>query len=151
MCICFITLCDIQTVLALPTSATAEQLGITATATKKARNDIIKSLGLIKPAVVEVNPDRPNMYLSSSKRPDRGEEKLVGILEPLFGELQMERLQCPLAVVFGNLETISSCFVYFDQKMGKAQYEPIGTAPLAQNRLFTQFHVQYPAQERENC
>lgn len=33
--------------------------------------------------------------------------------------------------------------------MGPFQYEPIGAAPIATNRMFTQFHAQYPDHERE--
>ena len=33
--------------------------------------------------------------------------------------------------------------------MGKEQYEPIDALPKAENRLFTQFHAQYPPQEKE--
>ena len=33
--------------------------------------------------------------------------------------------------------------------MGNLQYEPIGAAPLAINRMFSQFHAQYPDHERE--
>ena len=33
--------------------------------------------------------------------------------------------------------------------MGDLQYEPIGSAPLAKNRMFTQFHAQYPDHEWE--
>jgi superfamily II DNA helicase RecQ len=33
--------------------------------------------------------------------------------------------------------------------MGKKQYHPVGSLPVAGNRLFTQFHAQSPANERE--
>ena len=33
--------------------------------------------------------------------------------------------------------------------MGKEQYEPIDALPKAENRLFSQFHAQYPLQEKE--
>ena len=33
--------------------------------------------------------------------------------------------------------------------MGKEQYEPIDALPKAENRLFPQFHAQYPPQEKE--
>ena len=33
--------------------------------------------------------------------------------------------------------------------MGSEQYEPLRADCLAQNRLFTQFHAQYPEHERE--
>ena len=33
--------------------------------------------------------------------------------------------------------------------MGKEQYERIDALPKAENRLFSQFHAQYPLQEKE--
>ena len=33
--------------------------------------------------------------------------------------------------------------------MEKEQYEPVGAPPRAENRLFTQFHAQYPEKEKE--
>lgn len=115
-------------------------LALTATATVKVRAEIIESLGMFSPVEIIANPDRPNIYFSSSTRPDRGDEKLNEILRPLVDGLKRERLQFPLTVVFGNLETISSCYAYFNYAMGKDQYEPVGALPKAENRLFTQFH-----------
>lgn len=63
--------------------------------------------------------------------------------------LKRERLQFPLTVVFGNLETISSCYAFFNNCMGNDQYEPLGAAQKAENRLFSQFHAQYPLREKE--
>ena len=119
-------------------------LGLTATATEKARTEIIDSLGMFNPVLIVANPDRPNIYFSSSPRPDRGDDKFNTILSPLVEALKKERMQFPLTVIFGNLETISSCYAFFSYAMGKEQYEPIGAPPKAENRLFTQFHAQYP-------
>lgn len=124
-------------------------LGLTATATKKVRAEIMESLGMFNPVEIVTNPDRPNIYFSSSARPDRGDDKLNEILTPLVDGLKRERLQFPLTVVFGNLETISSCYAFFNYTMGKEQYEPVGAPPKAENRLFTQFHAQYPLKEKE--
>ncbi|KAK2554247.1 ATP-dependent DNA helicase Q-like 2 [Acropora cervicornis] len=124
-------------------------LGLTATATKKTRTDIIESLGMVNPVEILGNPDRPNISFSSSSRPDRGEDKLNEILVPLVESLKKERTKFPFTVVFGTLETISSCYNFFSQAMGKEQYEPIDALPKAENRLFTQFHAQYPPQEKE--
>ena len=57
-------------------------------------------------------------------------------------------MEFPLKVVFGNLETISMCYAFFNCAMGKEQYEPVGAPPTAENSLFTQFHAQYPAKEK---
>lgn len=91
----------------------APWLGLTATATKKTRTEIIESLGMFNPIEIVVNPDWPNIYFSSSARPDRGDEKLNDILRPLVDRLKGERMEFPLTVVFGNLETISMCYAFF--------------------------------------
>ena len=124
-------------------------LGLTATATKKLRAEIIESLGMFNPAEIFANPDRPNIYFSSSARPDRGDDKLDEILRPMVDRLKRERLQFPLTVVFGNLETISSCYAFFNNCMVNEQYEPLGAVQKAENRLFSQFHAQYPLREKE--
>ena len=124
-------------------------VGLTATATMKARNEIMSALGLINPVVVETNPDRSNIYFCSSRRPDRGDEKLAQILDPLIEKLDRNRLDCPVTLIFNNLETIANCYAYMNEKMGKRQYHPIGSLEIASNRLFTQYHAQYPQHERE--
>ena len=109
-------------------------LGLTATATKKTRTDIIESLGMVNPVEILGNPDRPNISFSSSSRPDRGEDKLNEILVPLVESLKKERTKFPFTVVFGTLETISSCYSFFSQVMGKEQYEPIDALYLPQEK-----------------
>ena len=61
----------------------------------------------------------------------------------------MKCLDFPLTLVYGNLTTISDCYVFASRMMGPLQYEPVGSSPIAKNRLFTQFHAQYPEHERE--
>ena len=104
---------------------------------------------MFNPVEVFANPDRPNIYFSSSARPDRGDDKLNEILRPMVDRLKRERLQFPLTVVFGNLETISSCYAFFNNCMGNDQYEPVSAVHKAENRLFSQFHAQYPLREKE--
>jgi len=83
-----------------------------ATATRRACRDIIESRGMFNPAEVIGNPDRPNDYFSASIRPDRGEVNYGKILEPLVRSLKQERENSPFTVIFGNLETISSCYSF---------------------------------------
>ena len=122
---------------------------MTATATRRACRDIIESLGMFNPAEVIGNPDLPNIYFSASTRPDRGEDKYRTILEPLVQSLKHERENFPFTVIFGNLETISYCYSFFSHSMGNDQYAPKGALHKAENRLFTQFHAQYPLKEKE--
>ena len=104
---------------------------------------------MFNPAEVIGNPDQPNIYNSASTRPDRGEDKYRKFLEPLVESLKRERENFPFTVIFGNLEKISSCYSFFSHSMGNDQYTPKGALHKAENRLFTQFHAQYPLKEKE--
>ena len=124
-------------------------VAMTATATLQMKKDITTSLGLINPTYIEASPDRPNIYFSSFTRPDRGDDKLHPILTPLVEELKVKRLDFPLTIVYGNLQVIGECFLFASNVMGPFQYEPVGSTKHSVNRLFTQFHAQYPIRERE--
>jgi len=109
----------------------------------------MESLGMINPMVIHVNPNRKNIYFSSSRRGNHGDDKLANILQPLVTDLCYQRLDFPLTIIYGTLETISSCYEYFSSHLQEEQYEPVGAPKLAQYRLFTQFHAQYPEHERQ--
>ena len=110
---------------------------------------IEESLGLITAIVIDVNPDRNNIYLSSSHRGHQGDERLVNVLDPILQDLRSKRQDFPLTIIYGNLETIADCYSYFSGELGIEQYEPIDAPKLARNRLFTQYHAQYPEHERQ--
>ena len=110
---------------------------------------IVEAMGMISPFVIDVNPDRKNIYFSSSRRGNQGDEKLVNILDPLLKDLRSRRQDFPLTIIYGNLETIANCFSYFSSELGNEQYEPTDAPKLARNRLFTQYHAQYPEHERK--
>ena len=120
-------------------------IGVTATATKLIQQKIEESLGLITPIAIDVNPDRKNIHFSSLCRGNQGGERLVNILDPLLKDLRDKRL----TIIYGNLETIANCFSYFTSKFGIEQYEPVGAPKRARNRLFSQYHAQYPEHKRQ--
>jgi len=60
-----------------------------------------------------------------------------------------DKTSLPLTIIYGNLETIANCFSYFTSKLGIEQYEPVGAPKRARNRLFSQYHAQYPEHERQ--
>ena len=109
----------------------------------------MESLGMIDPMVIHVNPNRKNIYFSSSRRGNHSDDKLANILQPIVTDLCYQRLDVPLTIINGTLETISSCYEYFSSHLQEVQYEPVGAPKLAQYRLFTQFHAQYPEHERQ--
>ena len=106
------------------------------------------SLGMIHPTEILVNLNGSNSYFSSPRRGNCA-DKLANILDPLVLDLRAKRLDFPLTIIYGSLEIISSCYSHFSTLMGSEQYEPLRAECLARNRLFTQFHAQYPDYERE--
>jgi len=76
------------------------------TATAVTKSGIVTALGLSSPVTVECSPNRRNISYSSLVRPDRGDDKLDRILEPIVAELKSKRLEMPLTLIYGNLETI---------------------------------------------
>ena len=54
----------------------------------------------------------------------------------------------PLILIYSNLDTISDCFLYFTQQMGREQYHPSSAEPVAKNRVFSQYH-ECPKHERK--
>ena len=124
-------------------------LALTATATPQRKKEIASSLEMHNHVIIESNPDRPNIFFETRKRSDKGEGKLQIILELLINELKEKRLNFPLTVVYGNLATISKCYLIARKILGPLQYEPLGSCPNAANRMFSQFHAEYPEHERE--
>ena len=121
---------------------------MTATAKKRACRDMIESLGMFNRAEAIGSPDRPNIYFSASTSPDRGQDKYRTILESLCQSLRQEREKFTFTVIFGNVETIPYCCSFFSPCMENDQYASKGALHKAENRLFTQFHAQYPLKEK---
>ena len=57
-------------------------------------------------------------------------------------------MNTPLTLVYGTLEVVSESFHYLSIKLGYNQYHPLGSEHIAANRLFKQYHAQYPEHER---
>ena len=95
-------------------------LAMTATATAHNRNEIKRSLGMQNVLNVEANVDRENIFYEVHPRGNRGDEKLITIIEPLALE----------------------CYSYFEQELGPHQFYPAGSPSIFSNRLFAQYHAQ---------
>ena len=87
-------------------------------------------------------------FFESRSRPAAKEER-VTVLAPFVEELKVKRSSMPLTIFYGDLEDCAESFIHFSSELRDEQYEPIGAAQVANNRLFTQFHVQYPKHEQE--
>ena len=103
-------------------------LAMTATATAHYWNEIKRSLGMQNVLNVEANPDRENIFYEVHPRGNRGDEKLITIIEPLALE----------------------CYSYFEQELGPHQFYPAGSPAIFSNRLFAQYHAQYPEEYRDS-
>mgnify|MGYP000123264903 CR=1 FL=1 len=117
-------------------------LALIGTATRATKSGIIDSLGLSDPIIVESNPAGQSytMHLMFAAIEETGNS----ILQPIDVELKAKKNQMPLTLIYRNLETIAECFAFFSNSMGKDQYYPSTALPLAKNRLFSQYHAQYP-------
>ncbi|CAH3184634.1 unnamed protein product, partial [Porites evermanni] len=62
---------------------------------------------------VNLPQDSKHLLYASHTRPDKGDEKLGSILEPIVAELKAYKVNMPLTLIYGSLETISDCFLYF--------------------------------------
>ena len=88
-------------------------------------------------------------HTRSHRIKESGDGRPKLILSPLVSQLKMQRLDFPLTLIYGNLQIISDCYEYFSNNMEDEQYHPVGALPVAKNRLFGQFHAQFPNHERE--
>ena len=122
-------------------------LALTATATVLYRNEIKSNLNMRNVITVEASPNRENIYYSVLRRDNKGKDKLVNI-KPLAAELKEKLIATPLTIIYSNLETCGECYSLFEQELGKYQYYPLGSPPLFSNRLFAQYHAQYPEEYR---
>ncbi|CAB4018819.1 Hypothetical predicted protein [Paramuricea clavata] len=55
----------------------------------------------------------------------------------------------PLTLVYGTLDVCAEGFMYFSKMLGNKQYFPKGAAQISRNRLFSQYHAQYPQHEKD--
>ena len=118
-------------------------VALTATATKSKKEKIVSAIGIQLPFVVDVNPNRENIFFESKPRPAAKEEKKAQ-------ESKAKRSAMPLTFFFyGDLEGCAESILYFSSELGDNQYEPLNADKVAKNRLFTQYHAQYPKHEQE--
>ena len=124
-------------------------VALTATATTSTKELIIDSLRLDNAFLVEANPDRSNIFYESKLRPSSGDNKLDAVLAPLADELMGKKMEMPLTIVYDTLATCADAFLFFSQHLGKEQYFPTGADHISKNRLFAQFHAEYPQHEKD--
>ena len=92
-------------------------LALTATANSETKSMIIESLQLTDVELIEVNPDRENIFYDVKNRPSHGDDKLDPILKPVANMLKELKLQMELTIIYGTLQTCADCFLYFSKAL----------------------------------
>ena len=64
-------------------------------------------------------------------------------------ELKEKKIEMALTIVYGTLSTCADSFLFFSRCLGKEQYFPAGADNTSKNRLFAQFHAEYPQHEKD--
>ena len=111
----------------------------TATATKETQTYIVNKLELKNPTILEVNPDRPNIFYSKKKRKPSTEtyDDLDELLDLIVDEIKTNRDIFPLTIVYTDLDTISYCFPHLQKMLGDLQYDG---SPILENCIIAQYH-----------
>ena len=122
-------------------------VAVTATATEKTRKIISHPLGMVDPVTISVNSNRNNIFYTTAGHQHTGDNKIETLLLSYRGKLKEMRENMPLTVFYSNLELCGECFSLFHHHLGQEQYTAIGASNLAKNRLFAQFHANYPENE----
>ena len=124
-------------------------LALTATASKKDRATIMKTLHLKNPVEVHVSPNRPNIYYKKIFRVGTDVESYETILQPIADGLQTETINYPLTIVYMNLKWCGFAYKLFDKTLGDNQYYPNDADHVPENRTFAQYHAPQTTKMKE--
>ncbi|XP_033724737.1 mediator of RNA polymerase II transcription subunit 34-like [Pecten maximus] len=120
-------------------------LALTATSTDLRISTLCGILMYKDPAVVKMNPDRPNIYLCVQSRlpNNRKYEKYDEILKPVITELKQKLEKFPLTIMYvESLEALGYFYRFSSHHLGENQYSPVGSAS-PENRIIAQYHKDY--------
>ena len=109
-------------------------LALTATASKKDRDIIKKTLHLKNPVEVHASPNRPNIYYKKVFRVGSDVDSYESILQPIADGLQTETVNYPLTIVYMNLKWCGFAYKLFDKTLGDNQYYPHDFIPHKQQK-----------------
>ncbi|XP_028412545.1 uncharacterized protein LOC114535437 [Dendronephthya gigantea] len=117
-------------------------LALTATAPKKTRDMLVKSLNMKAPVTVIGALDRQNIFLCKSKRkPSKsGSKSFEEILRPIANDLKKQLVDFPLTIIYLPLKWCGFAFNYFVDILGKESYYPTTSAGNPEHCLFAQYH-----------
>lgn len=111
-------------------------MALTATATVKTRNAICKTLGLVKPVIIAVSPNKPNIKYIVRADPGTLEEGLAYLVE----EIKRYRHLTDRTIIFcRTYDSMSHMYLFFRSRLKKEMFEPIGAPDLARFRIVDMF------------
>lgn len=120
-------------------------LAVTATLTPASVKDLGKVLQYTDPAIVQMNPDRPNICINVKTRlPNiKKSDKYDQLIMPVAEELKMSLRQFPLTIVYvESLEALGYFYQVLNHSLKELQYHP-PNVKIPENRLFAQYHTEY--------
>ena len=111
-------------------------MALTATATKSSRRKICQTLGMVKPDIIAVSPNRPNIEYKIECKRDTIEEQY----SPLVEELRRKRTMTDRSVIFCRSYTdCGYIYLFFKNRLGNQRMEPMDAPDLARFRLVDMF------------
>ena len=111
-------------------------MALTATATKKLREEICDSLRMKTPAVVSVSPDKPNIILHVVPF-----TRMETCFLPIVQQIYNQQTTVGRCIIF--CQTLDDCpklYRFFRTSLGERFTYPVGAPDLCGNRLVDMFH-----------
>ena len=110
-------------------------MALTATASKKTRQQIIRIIGMVRPFIILQSPDRPNISYGV-ETPAKMEDTFTALAE----ELKRCRETTDRTIIFCRThEDCAHIYIYLKRYLGKESIDPIGAPDLARFRLVDMF------------
>lgn len=109
-------------------------MALTATATKRSRQAICRTLGMKKPVVVSQSPNKPNIFYELHSKSGSLEETLA----PLVEELRRERNLMDHVLIFcQKYDDVTHIYHFFLSRLGKEALHPVGAPNLVRSVWLT--------------
>lgn len=110
-------------------------MALTARATKTTQQSVCRLLGMMRPKVISVSPNRPNIKYSVVVATNI-EETFASLVE----EVRRRRLSMDRTIIFcKTYDDSSHVYMFLRSRLGSESVEPIGALDLAQFRLVDMF------------
>lgn len=115
-------------------------MALTATATRKSRRSICRTLGMTRPVTFVQLPNRPNIKYTVHKKSS------TCIMEETFAPLveEVRRLRSAVDRIIVFCRSYNDCtelYLFFKRRLGKECTEPIGAPDLAALRIVDMFNA----------